>query len=245
MLEKRLNGNQLKLIAVLSMVIDHAGYTIFYGVPGGLLGHPVLYGVYTVLRFLGRIAFPIFAYLLVEGFFHTRSRKKYILRMGGFALLSEIPFNLFLSGSLSYARHQNVFFTFVIGLCMMGAMDAIRRRCFGESGLVLQLLTVVAACGIAWITGVDYQFYGIMLIAIFYWFYGRPVWQCALGFIWQINCEIAWISRIGLLISFLLLWLYNGERGTRKSGYGFYLFYPVHLLVLRWIYFLMAKIPFG
>lgn len=231
MLEKRLNGNQLKLIAVLSMIIDHAGYAFMRGT----LGDPAVNRIYMASRSFGRIAFPIFAYLLVEGFFHTKSRKKYILRMGIFALVSEIPFNLFLSGSFLYSKHQNVFFTFVIGLCMMAGMDAIRQRVFGELGLVLQLLAVVAASGLAWVLGVDYQFYGIMLIAIFYWFYGRPGWQCMVGCVWQMNCEGKWILRAGLIISFLLLWLYNGERGKRKFGYIFYLFYPVHLLVLSGI----------
>lgn len=239
MLEKRLNGNQLKLIAVLSMVADHIGYTLYCGILGATLesapDYPVIYRLYLVSRLLGRIAFPIFAYLLVEGFFHTHSRKQYILRMGFFALISEIPFNLFLSGSLSYPRHQNVFFTFLIGLCMMAVMDEIRRRIFGEAGLVLQLLAVIAASGLAWVLCVDYQFYGIMLIAIFYWFYGSPGRQCLLGLVWQVNCETEWISRAGLLFSFLLLYLHNGERGKRKFGYLFYLFYPVHLLVLSWV----------
>ena len=244
MLEKRLSGNQLKLIAVLSMVSDHMGYTLYCGALGGspeaALVLPGLYRIYVILHMVGRIAFPIFAYLLVEGFFHTRSRKKYILRMGLFALISEIPFNLFISDGLFYPWHQNVFFTFVIGLCMMALMEAIRRRVYGELGLVLQLLTVIAASALAWVIYTDYQFYGIMLIAIFYWFYGRPGQQCLLGLIWQMGCEVEWILRLGVAFSFLLLYLYNGERGKKRFGYVFYLFYPAHLLVLSWIYRLMG-----
>lgn len=243
MLEKRLNGNQLKLIAVLSMVIDHCGYILFCGALGGswetAAQYPRLRMVYVISHLLGRIAFPIFAYLLVEGFFHTRSRKNYILRMGSFALLSEIPFNLFVAGRLGYPGHQNVFFTFFIGLCMMAATEGIRRRVFGEFGLVLQLLVVTAASGLAWVLCVDYQFYGIMLIAIFYWFREKPEWQCLFGFLWQMNCDVEWFSRAGLLISFLLLYQYNGERGKRGFGYAFYLFYPAHLLVLSWVYALI------
>lgn len=239
MLRKRLNGNQLKLIAVLSMIIDHTGYMFFCSVLGGTvetaLEQPGLYKIYLMLRLIGRIAFPIFAYLLVEGFFHTHSRKDYILRMGIFALISELPFNYFISGSWLYPWHQNVFFTFVIGLGMMSAMEGIRRRVYGEAGLVLQLFAVLAASGLAWVLCVDYQFYGIMLIAIFYWFYGRPGWQCLLGFLWQMNCEAERVFTVGLAVSFLLLSLYNGERGKRKSGYAFYVFYPAHLLLLSWI----------
>lgn len=239
MLGKRLNGNQLKLIAVLSMGLDHIGLTLYNGVMGGTLDpvaeYPVLSVVYVLLRMLGRIAFPIFTYLVVEGFCHTRSRKKYILRIGLFALISEIPFNLFLAERLFYPEYQNVFFTLFIGLCMMAAMEAIRRRLFGEAGMLLQLAVVIAACALAWVLRTDYQFYGIMLIAIFYWFRGNPKWQCLLGFVWQMNCELSWMFRLGLLVSFLLLYLYNGERGKRKFGYFFYLFYPVHLLVLSWI----------
>lgn len=245
MLEKRLNGNQLKLIAVLSMLLDHIGYILRVGLeqePGIATGNLLYDYARPVLLLTGRIAFPIFAYLLMEGFYHTRNRKNYILRVGIFGLISEIPFNLFLSGSPFYSGHQNVFLTFFLGLCMMAAIEAIRRHIFGEPGLMMQLAVVVAACGLAWILKTDYQYCGIMLIAIFYWFRENPRWQCLLGFIWQINFETGLLLRSGLLISFLLLFLYNGERGKRKIGYFFYIFYPVHLLVLNWITPLIFKL---
>lgn len=237
MLEKRLNGNQLKLIAVLSMFLDHANYilwSVMAEIPKNSMGSILYENIRPALLLAGRIAFPIFAYLLVEGFYYTRSRKNFILRVGIFGLISEIPFNLFLSGSLLYLGHQNVFLTFFIAICMMGAMEEIRRRFFGELGLALQLWVVVLACGLAWALKVDYQYCGIMLIAIFYWFRGNLQWQCLLGFIWQINFENGLLMRSGLLISFLLLYLYNGERGKKKIGYFFYLFYPLHLLALNW-----------
>lgn len=244
MLEKRLNGNQLKLIAVLSMLLDHIGYilSVWFGQEAGIATANWLYDyIHPVLLLAGRIAFPIFAYLLVEGFYHTRSRRNYILRVFIFGLISEIPFNLFLSDSWCYFGRQNVFLTFFIGLCMMAAMEEIRHRLFGEPGLVLQLGVVQLACGLAWALKVDYQYCGIMLIAIFYWFRGNPGWQCLLGFIWQINFESGLLLRSGLAVSFLLLYLYNGERGKKRIGYFYYLFYPAHLLVLNWIYLLLDK----
>lgn len=157
-----------------------------------------------------------------------------------FALISEIPFNLFISDGLFYPWHQNVFFIFVIGLCMMAVMETIRRRVYGELGLVLQLLTVIAASGLAWVTCTDYQFYGSCSLQSFTGFPAGRGSQCLLGLIWQMGCEVEWILRLGVAFSFLLLYLYNGERGKRRFGYVFYLFYPAHLLVLSWIYRLMG-----
>ena len=93
-----LNGFVLKVIAIVSMIIDHVAFTFF---DGGST-------IYFVCRAIGRLAFPIFAFLLVEGFVHSKNRAKYALRLFIFAVLSEIPYNLFLSGSWSFLRVRNI-----------------------------------------------------------------------------------------------------------------------------------------
>ena len=104
-----LNSFQLKCIAVITMIIDHTGAVLF---PGEL-----------VFRYIGRISFPIFCFLLVEGFFHTRDMRKYMLRLGVFAVLSEIPYDLAFRGTMLEFSHQNVFFSLLIGVMMMYALE--------------------------------------------------------------------------------------------------------------------------
>ena len=113
-----LSGSVLKLIAVITMLIDHTGY-VFYAFPAfreplfTALGETVT--IYFILRKIGRLAFPIYCFLIGEGLIHTRNPIKYLLRLLIFAILSEIPFNLMVSGQLLCPEHQNVFFTLLLG----------------------------------------------------------------------------------------------------------------------------------
>ncbi|MBP3544518.1 MAG: hypothetical protein J6J86_09845, partial [Lachnospiraceae bacterium] len=124
--KKGLAGSTLKIIAIITMFIDHIGAAIFENneitmcvMAKGEHAY-VIWGLADlVLRLIGRIAFPIFCFLLVEGFLHTRDVKKYALRLGAFCLISEIPFNLAFFGQPLYAGHQNVFFTLLIGLLVL------------------------------------------------------------------------------------------------------------------------------
>ena len=97
-----INSFQLKWIAVITMIIDHTGAVLF---PDDM-----------VFRYIGRIAFPIFCFLLVEGFFHTRDVRKYMLRLGLFALISEIPYDLAFRDTVLEFEHQNVFFALLLGV---------------------------------------------------------------------------------------------------------------------------------
>lgn len=240
MLEKRLNGNQLKLIAVITMLLDHTGYAMQRYIeevmtmtsPG--LQEAIL--VSNVLRTAGRISLPIFIFLLVEGFCHTSNQRRYLWRMGAFALLSEIPFDLMLTGEIWYPSYQNIFFTLFLALCMLMALQEIGHRFHDGVRLLLQMITILAVCGLAWVLKTDYDFFGIMLAALIYWFRGDRRIQCIAGFLLMINTVFAWYYGIGLLISFFLISLYNGERGRRRFGYAFYWFYPVHLLLIAGIY---------
>ena len=206
-----LTGVDLKWMALVTMVIDHIGI---------LLSRQGLNSM--VFRLVGRLAFPLFCFLLVEGFFHTRDEIAYGKRLLLFALLSELPFNLFLGGTLFFPEAQNVFFTLFLGLCMLGLS---RRAGTKERELIILLLFSAAA----WLLRCDYDAGGMFLIAAFY-FYRRG------GSTILLPAAVAAILSLpfygAAALSVLPLCLYGGERGRQPGKYWFYLFYPLHLLVL-------------
>ncbi len=234
--EKGLSGNALKIIAVLSMVIDHIGASI---IEQGIFHRPDAEAVQAVLstdiglkwffadrvlRTVGRLAFPIMAFLLVEGYLHTRDFKKYAERMFLFALISEIPFDLAFYGTWFAPRHQNVFFTLFIGLLVL---EGYSRFQFSQTK---QQLIMLAGCAIALLLRCDYDATGIILILVMYIFHENKKYMTLMG---------ALIAGIGsssnffaAALAFIPIYMYNGTRGRMKLKYFFYLFYPVHLLVL-------------
>lgn len=203
-----LDSFQLKCIAIVSMALDHTG--------------AVLYPSQIWLRCLGRIAFPIFCFLIVEGFFHTHDVRRYMGRLGVFALISEIPYDLAFRGvPLEYA-HQNVFFTLLIGIGMMVLLE--RNREWPVKAVILLL-----AMWLAVLIRSDYNFRGVLLIFVFYIFHESRWLAVTAGGLWNFLYQGV-IQKYGVL-SVLLLALYNGERG-RKMKYFFYIFYLAHLLLL-------------
>ena len=203
-----LDSFQLKCIAIVSMALDHTG--------------AVLYPSQIWLRCLGRIAFPIFCFLIVEGFFHTHDVRRYMGRLGVFALISEIPYDLAFRGvPLEYA-HQNVFFTLLIGIGMMVLLE--RNREWPVKAVILLL-----AMWLAVLVRSDYNFRGVLLIFVFYIFHESRWLAVTAGGFWNFLYQGV-IQKYGVL-SVLPLALYNGERG-RKMKYFFYIFYPAHLLLL-------------
>ena len=222
-----LSGSTLKLIAICAMSIDHfAASIIYYGIllPAVPLSRGTgawnWYMIYKVMRFIGRIAFPIFCFLLVEGFLHTSNRKKYALRLFLFALISELPFDLALFNSPVDWGYQNVFFTLLIGLLVIWAMDAVRKSKFQ---IPLQLTAILVGGFLAWFLKTDYDYKGILLIVILYIFrYDRKLRTIAgcISLLWEAPACLA----------LLPINLYNGKRGLSLK-YFFYAFYPLHLLI--------------
>ena len=221
--EKRgLSGSTLKLIAIVTMLIDHVGL----GVVGRLmLLKPQLYDVYSIMRGIGRIAFPIFIFLLVEGMRKTSNVKKYALRLGAFALLSEIPFDLAFHMEILEFTYQNVFFTLFIGLLTIWAMDSAARLIEGKWLKVLLMAGILAAgAGLAELLRTDYGAKGILCIAVMYIFsFDRRLQLVAesISLLWERVAPLAFIP----------LAFYNGRRGL-KLKYVFYVFYPLHLLLI-------------
>ncbi len=236
-----LTGSGLKWIAVVSMTIDHLAAVVLKGYVNAwvnlfsekqLADLGVLYGR---MRNLGRTAFPLFAFLLTEGFFHTEDRKRYGLRLAVFALLSEIPYDLAVYGQLWYPERQNTLFTLLLGLLLMEAAERAGKRLGGAAWLFV----FAAGSCLAWQLGFDYTYRGIWLIGIFYFFHAYRTAAAAAGF-----CLFC-VSPFSLP-AFVLILFYNGRRSGRPAGsdgmgnagkngkgkYWFYLFYPLHLLIL-------------
>lgn len=202
-----INSFQLKCVAIVTMLIDHVG--------------AIFFPEYLIFRYIGRIAFPIFCFLLVEGFFHTRDIRKYMFRLGVFALISEIPYDLAFRGVALEFEKQNVFFTLFIGVALMYALE----QC---SEWPVKIVEVLLAMWFAVLLCTDYSFKGILLISIYYFFRKYKWLKLGLGAVW---C-LLWgeIQRYSILASFLLA-AYNGEKGY-SFKYFFYVFYPLHLFVL-------------
>lgn len=235
------NGNQLKLIAVAGMLLDHIGVLLIgYGILMGMMPEQKEYAswylLYCILRIVGRVAFPIYAFLLTEGFFHTRDWKKYAVRLGMFALISEIPFDLLAWQQPVDWRTQNVFFTLFLGLLMLKVLEIMEHRLpaqnFMASEMVPQFSVVCAFCLLAWLIRTDYDYTGILLIAMFYWFRYNRQKMCCLGLVWMTVMMGNLFYVPGLALAFWLIYRYDGTRGSNKGKYAFYWVYPVHLLVL-------------
>lgn len=222
-----ISGSTLKIIAIVTMFIDHFGSAV---VEKGILRLPMvrenasLLASWTaadqLMRTIGRLAFPIFCFLLIEGFIHTRSVAKYAARLFLFALLSELPFDLALRQSFYAPGTQNVFFTLLIGLLAIAGASWCRERRF----FWLEPLVFLAGLFAADFLSTDYSYRGVFLIIILYLLrFSKPL-QCLGGAI-----AIAWEAAGPL--GFLPIWFYNGTRGKLSLKYFFYAFYPLHLLL--------------
>ncbi len=231
-----LTALQLKLYAILTMFMDHAWATI-------AVSHRWLTAV-------GRLAFPVFAFQLVEGFFHTSSPRKYLTRMFLWALAAEIPFNLMASGgSPIYPFHQNVLFTFCEGLLLMLLLEKARKK--GTGWFILAgVLCTAGGFILGTLTFVDYNGYGILMILLFY--FTRTVrfgWILQLAGMFYINWELIGglvypVTLFGMdidipqqaiaCLSLIPIWLYSGRKGfsSRAVQTACYAFYPAHILVL-------------
>lgn len=219
---KGISGSTLKLIALITMLLDHIGAI--------LIVSPT---PYYVLRLIGRIAFPIFCFLLVEGFLHTKNLKKYAFRLFLFALISEIPFDLAFYNTVFYPDSQNVFFTLFIGLLVISCTHYFNNILIDKPGirLICRAAAIAAGMGIAWYLNTDYSHIGIVAIALLYYFRNNRMIAAADA------CLFLMFSSTMEISSFVCLPLiraYNGKRGLSLK-YIFYLFYPVHLLILHLI----------
>ena len=232
----------LHLLAMVLMLCDHLWGTVVSGNDW--------------LNCIGRLAFPIFAFLTVEGYFHTKNLKKYVLRLLVFAILSEIPFNLAIGSRLIYPIHQNVLWTLLISIGLIHWNEKAKGK-----KQWIRLLIAAASVAVGHIAGlltfVDYYHAGILTVLIFYFFRGRKWWcfVCQAVFLWYVNTEL--LGGIGFelqlwgrtffvarqlfaLPALIPIWLYRGKQGpyNKYLRWLYYGFYPAHLLILGLLKFL-------
>ena len=255
----RFTSEKLKILAMGTMFLDHAAASIIFG-SGLNQVSPLVENIGIAMRLVGRMAFPLYAFLLVQGFMWTRSWQKYVTRVALFALISEIPFNLMLTGEVWYSRAQNTIVTLLIGLICMRMLETLEKQ-FGLTmrpgsgwkighartdettsertggfggkilGIALAVWTAAAAMFAAELLSTDYGAFGVLLIVILYVFRHRPADLIVAG---CLTVTLIYGFRLEVLfawIAFFFISRYNGERG-RKLGLMPYVFYPVHLLVV-------------
>lgn len=233
-----LSGSSLKILAIASMFIDHVAATILYYnflLPAAPVARDSslwnLLILYEVMRTIGRIAFPIFCFLLVQGFLHTSSRSRYALRLLLFAFLSEIPFDWALGSGIPDWNYQNVFFTLFLGFLVLWGISRLEEK-KNVFRLLLCFLLFILGAVLAALLKTDYSYWGILLIILLYIFRNQKILFTLAGCI-----SLFWEAPACL--AFFPIWFYNGKRGFQLK-YVFYLFYPCHLLLLAVIRHLLA-----
>ena len=220
----------LKVMAMIFMVIDHVGLIFF--------PHEIMF------RYIGRLSFPIFCFLIVEGFYHTCNVYKYMGRLLLFAFISEYPFDLMVSGTGFYMESQNIFFTLFLGLVAIYFMDQFDKK-YPVSYFFKTIAYVLIAVSISLIAvelGTDYSALGIFYIVIFYLYRGNYmlIFLCieiiTIYFfgLFSVAGRIQSQNFAGLAVIFTAL--YNGKKGPNIK-YIFYVFYPGHIVVILWVYY--------
>lgn len=222
---KILSGSALKLLAIVSMLVDHLAAFLWYDEPWCTdawfsIGHREM-SAYALMRMFGRIAFPLFAFLIVEGFQHTRNRKRYGIQLLIFALISELPWNLVHGGQFFY-RGQNVLFTLLLGYLGLCALERFRDD---KKKLLASLLGLLV---VSIVLRADYGCSGYGFILLLYVLRNQQLVRAIIG-----CCVLG--SRWVAGTAFIPIALYNGKRGFVRGPVGkyfFYLFYPLHLLII-------------
>ncbi len=233
----RLNAFWLHILAMLFMLSDHLWATV---VPGRAW-----------MTCVGRLAFPIFAFMIAEGVYHTKDLKKYAKRLFLFALLSEIPFNYMYDGGPIYPFHQNVLWTFLLAIGCIAFVERVKRRGVLWQTAAAGVLAVAVGWALGWLLMVDYFGYGVLTVLVFYFFRGRRWYHFALQFVclFYLHAVLAGgmqysVTLLGhalelpeqglALLALIPIWLYNGEQGPYNRGIrlAWYSFYPVHMAVL-------------
>ena len=222
---KCMSGSVLKTIALVTMIIDHIGSALLRNLDFAIQPLFVIgsrqFTMYAIFRLIGRIAFPLYSFLLVEGFLHTKNRKKYGINLLVFAVISEIPYNLEHTGTLFF-KNQNVFFTLFFGYLGLCFFERFKDE------KVKQALSIGLLFCISWIFHSDYRYTGFVFILLLYLMRDRAFPRALIG-------SSLFPNTPAILVSFGFMGMYNGNRGFIKNKavkYMFYAAYPVHLFIL-------------
>ena len=224
----------LQCIAIVTMMIDHIGFRLFPGVD--------------VLRMIGRIAFPLFAFMLAEGFVHTSSRKNYLLRLGIFALVSEIPYQIFRYGpfwteyvAYDFNLWSNIFFELILIFVALWFLELSKKK---GAFLVIGPAGAIAMAVLAYRVDTMYGAYGVLMGICFYLFREKR-WLAilSLAVLTAGYCfyHQNWLQFYAIVAA-IPIWQYNGKRGPRLPRYFSYAFYPAHLLVIYGLYWMLQTL---
>lgn len=231
-------GSTLKWIAILTMLCDHIAAVVLmplYGVVVDFTSLSSLAAAFasggittlcSLLRLIGRLAFPIFCFLLAEGLHYTHSRVRYLRNILIAGLLSEVPFDLCLRSTPFALDTQNVMWTLALGLIACTLLDRLHNRRW------LGLLAALGCAAVAYITHTDYDAFGVVLIVLLYLLRQERLPQCLVG-------AFMTAFEYSAPLAFVPIYCYNGRRG-RQMKWFFYLFYPVHLFLLYLIRYSLA-----
>ncbi|MDU2829483.1 MAG: TraX family protein [Anaerococcus sp.] len=218
----QINGAGLKYIAFISMFIDHFNKTIITPL---LNYQEPLVTISTIFDIIGRIAFPIFAFMIVEGFYKTKSRGKYLRNLLIFAIISEVPYDMFQSKVFINNRSQNIMWALALGLLTLIIVDKLKEKIKNKyAWLGVSILIVAINAVLATLLSFDYDYYSIIIIFILYLFYDKR-------FLGSILSYLVIIKEVYAILGFAVINFYNGEKGRQDKLFN-YLFYPVHLLIL-------------
>lgn len=230
----------LKVIALISMTLDHSSYVIFRG--------------FSFLNYIGRFAFPIFAFQISEGYIYTKSLKKYFFRLFCFALISQLPFMLFTSMH-SASLHLNIFFTLFLGLLAILIFDKLNKLEYKNIYLhyfynFIGLIAVLLIAMLSEFSHCDYGYYGVLIIFVFHLFKNNKLLMSTAFVLSTIfyylpnilrgsNTMIYIFITLCTCFSIVFIDLYNNKKG-KDTKYFLYLFYPLHLILLYIINYFMA-----
>jgi hypothetical protein len=237
-----LSSAALHIIAMVSMLIDHAMKTVIEGD--------------SWIFALGRLAFPIFAFMAAEGYFHTHNYRKYILRMFLFAVISEVPYDLMKSGQPFDRFDQNVLWTFLLALLCIHVIDYVKTKGKKWAYILTAIVMSLAGMLLGTLFMVDYSGVGVLMVLIFYLFHERKWWCMLLQFVLLFFINVVALGAFGsslmisafgcsleipqqgfALLALIPIWLYHGRQGYHSKPFQYvcYAFYPVHMLILYFL----------
>lgn len=246
--QRVLNSFSLKIIAIILMTIDHIGILLYSTDSDKYLSTfqtIIPENVYTIMRIIGRLAFPIFCYMIAEGFVHTHNITKYTLRLFVFAILSQIPYSLGIEHTFCNIHSLNIFFTLTLGLLTITIIQKSINKVIETHNIIFfgyGVIAIFVSLFISDFFNMSYRQYGVLLILIFYFFrvpdseYSHEstiikytilqlVLILAITYMYQSNLQ--YYAPLALL----LILFYNRKKGPSMK-YVFYIYYPAHMLLL-------------
>lgn len=220
-----LSGAQLKLIAIISMLVDHVNKGLIY--PNLTSSQGFLATISDIFDIIGRIAFPLFCFMLVEGFYKTGSRKKYLLNLLIFGVISEVPFDMSTTASFFNKNWNNVMFSLALVLVTIWIIDILKVKMQNRPKVLWYLvsfLIVAVMSTVSMLLALDYEHHAILIGYFFYLFYNMPLFAIPFGY-------ASMYTEPWSLLGFGLTLTYNGKRGKQSKMLGYW-FYPIHMLII-------------